>query len=380
MVRWLITFSLRFPPVILLLAMALVVAGGVALRNAEWDVFPEFAPPQIVIQTEAPGLSAEEVEELVAIPIESVLNGVSRLTTLRSSSVPGLSVVTAIFEEKTRIIEARQLVSERLVEVRSALPEAVAMPRMMPLTSSTSRLLMVGMTSETATPMQLRTLAEWTFRRRLQAVPGIAHVEIFGGEVKQYQVLVAPERLREYNVSLSEVLAAARSATGFGGAGFIETANQRLPIRQRTRLESPADLAAVPVVIRDGVPLPGQIRMGGRKESHSDVARSAGIPGPGACRDRPYGTQSRPAELQPHAVHRRRKGAVTSRLPARSATTIRPCRGRLSRRAAGRRRSSPRAKPPAAAQRAQPEAPDARPIAPTQRPPAGPSRGPCQIG
>src|SRR5260370_20797786 len=212
MVRWLITFSLRFPPVVLLLAGALLVAGGVALRNAQWDVFPEFAPPQIVIQTEAPGLSAEEVEELVAIPIESVLNGVSRLKTLRPSSVPGLSVVTAIFEERTSILEARQLVSERLVEARSTLPDAVAMPRMMPLTSSTRRLLMGGMTSETGPPMQLRTLAEWTFRRRLQAVPGIAHVEVFGGEVKQYHVLVTPERLRQYNITLTQVIAARRTA------------------------------------------------------------------------------------------------------------------------------------------------------------------------
>ena len=256
MVRWLITFALRFPPVILLLAVVLLLAGGLALRNAQWDVFPEFAPPQIVVQTEAPGFSAEEVEQLVAIPIESALNGVSHLKTLRSSSVPGLSVVTAIFEEGTRILDARQLVSERLVEVTAALPKAVAMPRMMPLTSSTSRLLMLGLTSETATPMQLRTLADSTFRRRLQGVAGVAHVEVFGGEVKQYQVLITPERLRQYDVTLSQVIAAARSATGFGGAGFIETANQRLPIRQRTRIESPADLAAVPVAFREGVPLP----------------------------------------------------------------------------------------------------------------------------
>jgi CzcA family heavy metal efflux pump len=256
MVRWLITFSLRFPPVILVLAIALLVAGGVALERAQWDVFPEFAPPLIVVQTEAAGFSAEEVEQLVAIPIESALSGVSRIKALRSSSVAGLSVVTAIFEEGTAVLDARQLVSERLVEARALLPDAVAMPRMMPLTSSTSRLVMVGLTSPTSTPMQLRTFADWTLRRRLQAVPGVAHVEVFGGEVKQYQILIAPERLRQYDITLTEVLAAARSATGFGGAGFLETVNQRLPIRQRTRIESPADLAAVPVAFHEGVPLP----------------------------------------------------------------------------------------------------------------------------
>jgi CzcA family heavy metal efflux pump len=256
MVRWLITFSLRFPPVILVLAVVLLIAGGVSLKRAQWDVFPEFAPPQIVVQTEAPGFSAEEVEQLVAIPIESALGGVSRLQTLRSSSVAGLSVVTAIFDEHTPVLEARQLVSERLTQARGLLPDAVSMPRMMPLTSSTSRLVMAGLTSPTVSPMELRTLADWTFRRRLQAVPGVAHVEVFGGEVKQYQVLISPERLRQYDITLAEVLAAARSATGFGGAGFLETPNQRLPIRQRTRIESPADLAAVPVAFHEGVPLP----------------------------------------------------------------------------------------------------------------------------
>ncbi|MCX7410490.1 MAG: efflux RND transporter permease subunit [Planctomycetales bacterium] len=256
MIRGLITFSLRYPPVIMVLAFVLLVAGGIALRDATWDVFPEFAPPQVIVQTEAPGFSAEEVEQLIAIPVEAAINGVGRLKTLRSSSVPGLCVVTAIFEEGTRLLDARQLVAERLIEVRSRLPEAAQEPRLMPLTSSTSRLLMVGLTSEQVSSMSLRTVADWTFRRRLQAVRGVAHVEVFGGDVKQYQILIAPERLKQYDVSLTQVQTAARSATGFGGAGFLETPNQRLPIRQRTRLESAADIEAVPVAVREGVTLP----------------------------------------------------------------------------------------------------------------------------
>ena len=248
MIRILIQFSLRFPIVIVGLSIAVLVAGAVRLRTAKWDVFPEFAPPQIVVQTEAPGLSTEEVEQLVALPVESALGGVSRLKTLRSSSVPGLCVVTAIFEEGTNVLTARQLVSERLIEVRSLLPDNVESPRLMPLTASTSRLVMIGLTSEGETsPQSLRTLADWTIRRRLQAVPGVAHVEVFGGEVKQYQILVSQLRLQQYGVTLDDVLTASRQATGFGGAGFIETENQRLPIRQRTRIEHPTDLAAVPV-------------------------------------------------------------------------------------------------------------------------------------
>ncbi|MDB5390923.1 MAG: AcrB/AcrD/AcrF family protein [Planctomycetaceae bacterium] len=256
MVRGLIVFSLRFPLVTVLLAVALLIAGSVALRGAQWDVFPEFAPPQLIVQTEAAGFSAEEVEQLIAIPIESALHGVGRLKTLRSSSVPGLSVVTAIFEDGTNILSARQLVSERLSEVGGTLPTAAAPPRLMPLTASTSRLLMIGLTSKTVSPMRLRTLADWTIKRHLQAVPGVAHIEVFGGEVKEYQILVTPEKLRSYGVSLNEVLAAGKNATGFGGAGFLETPNQRLSIRQRTRIESPADIAVSPVRVQDGIALP----------------------------------------------------------------------------------------------------------------------------
>ena len=256
MLSGLIGFSLRYRLVILLLAGVFMSAGVVAVREAPWDIFPEFAPPQLVVQTEAPGLSTVEVEQLVTVPIESALNGVSRLKILRSSSAPGLSVVTAIFEDGTEILDARQLANERLVEVEPRLPDQVQPPRMTPLKSSTSKLLMVGLTSETVSPQELRTLADWTFRRRLEAVPGVAQVEVFGGDFKQYQILVRPEQLQHYQLSLDQVIGAARKATGFGGAGFVETPNQRLTIQQRTRIESPADLAAVPVLVENGVSLP----------------------------------------------------------------------------------------------------------------------------
>lgn len=185
MLRSIILFSLRFPWIVLGLAVGLFVAGAVCLQQARWDVFPEFAPPQVVVQTEAPGLSTEEVEKLVTLPVESVLGGVRRLKTLRSSSVPGLSVVTAVFEEGTNVLTARQFVSERLTEIRTLLPDLAENPRLMPLTSSTSRLVMIGLTSSDDTSTQaMRTYADWTLKRRLQAVPGVAHVEVFGGDVK----------------------------------------------------------------------------------------------------------------------------------------------------------------------------------------------------
>jgi Cu/Ag efflux pump CusA len=188
----------------------------------------------------------------VTIPIEAAINGVSHIETLRSSSVPGLSVVTAIFEEGTGVLDARQLTAERLAQLGPELPEGVEYPRMTPLATSTSRLLMLALTSETVSPMALRTIADWSFQRRLRAVQGVAHVEVFGGEVRQYQVLVQPDRLRRYRLSLDDVVAAARDASGFGGAGYVETPNQRLPVRQRTQITSPDDLAAAPVIVEEG--------------------------------------------------------------------------------------------------------------------------------
>lgn len=193
MLRRLISSSLEYPWLALLFALGLLVAGGWAVRTSPWDVFPEFAPPQIVVQTEAPGLSAEEVERLVTVPVESAVNGVSGLNTLRSSSVQGLSVITAVFHEGTPILDARQLVAERLVEAQTLLPDGVQAPRMTPLAASTSRLAMVALTSETVSQMELRTWADWTLRRTLQGVPGVARVEVFGGETRQYQILVRPE-------------------------------------------------------------------------------------------------------------------------------------------------------------------------------------------
>ena len=164
-------------------------------------------------------------------------------------------MVTAIFEDGTNILDARQLVNERLGELGPQLPEGADTPLLTPLASSTSKMLMIGLTSDTVSLEQLRTLADWTMQRRLRAVRGVGHVELFGGDVQKYQVLVRPEQLRQAQVSLDQVVIAARQATGFGGAGFVETPAQRLPIQQRTRIDSPNDLAAVPVIIEGDVPI-----------------------------------------------------------------------------------------------------------------------------
>lgn len=255
MVAKLILFSLRNQLIVLSLAGLLIVIGVIAASRSPLDIFPEFAPPQVVIQTEALGLSAEEVEALVTIPLEYALNGTNGLTMLRSSSAPGISVITAIFVEGSDMLIDRMLVNERLAGVVASLPQGVGPPRLTPMTSSTGTLMSLGLTSDTVSPMELRTVADWTLRPRLLSVPGVAGVVIYGGEVKEYQALVSPERLRRFDLTLDDIAAAGREATALIGAGYLDSASQRLPIRGDGGVEAVTDIQAALVGLREGVPL-----------------------------------------------------------------------------------------------------------------------------
>jgi CzcA family heavy metal efflux pump len=239
----LIRFSLRFRGVVIALAAVLLGYGAYILLQAKYDVFPEFAPPQVGIQTEAPGLASEQVEVLVTQPLENAINGVPGLRTLQSGSIQGLSVITATFDPASDIYRDRQIVSERLGEAAAQLPVGVAPPLMTPLTSSASIVLVVGLTSERRSLMDLRTIAEWTLRPRLLALPGVAKVAIFGGEEKSLQIQVHPERLTRMGLSLNDVLAAARHATGVRGGGFIDTVNQRIVLQTEGQSLTPAAIA-----------------------------------------------------------------------------------------------------------------------------------------
>jgi CzcA family heavy metal efflux pump len=252
MLAWIVERSLRFRGVVIALACVVAGYGLYVTSTAKRDVFPEFAPPQVVIQTEAPGLSPEEVEALVTRPIESAVNGVGNLASIRSESIQGLSVVTAMFREGTDIMQARQMVGERLVALAAQMPLGARPPTMVPLTSAASMVLIVGLTSEARSLMDLRTFADWTLRPRLLGVPGVAKVAVFGGEVRQIQVQVRPERLIGYGLSLDDVLAAARKATGVRGAGFVETDAQRIVLRTEGQLLTPDRLGEVVLAHRGG--------------------------------------------------------------------------------------------------------------------------------
>ena len=243
MLAAIVRFALRFRGVVIALAAAFLGYGLYSLSQARYDVFPEFAPPQVQIQTEAPGLSPEQVEALVTQPIENVLSGVQGIAALRSGSIQGISVITVIFRASSAIFLDRQLVAERLATVASRLPAGAGPPEMTPLTSSTSTVLAVGLTSGSRSLMDLRTIADWTVRQRLLAVPGVAKVAVFGGEVRQLQVQVDPERLVRFDLALDDVLAAARRATGVRGAGQVDTVNQHLVLRTEGQALTPDELA-----------------------------------------------------------------------------------------------------------------------------------------
>src|SRR5581483_2150292 len=247
MLNRIVHFSLKFRGVVVALACVLVGYGIYVAMNAKLDVFPNFVQPQVTVETEAPGLSPEQVEVLVTRPIETTINGLGGMESLRSESIQGLSTITAVFKEGSDVFIARQMLAEKLNETAGQLPQGVATPKMSPLTSSTMDLLKIGLVSDKMTPMQLRTLADWTVKPRLLSVPGVARCIIFGGEVQQFQIQVKPERLLAYNISISDVLAAARASTAVMGAGFVENENQRIILQTEGEALTPEQLGQVVV-------------------------------------------------------------------------------------------------------------------------------------
>ncbi len=255
MLNRVILWSLRNRFVVLALAGLLLMFGVQQARQTPLDVFPDFAPPQVVIQTEAPGFSATEVEQLISLPVETTLNGTSQLDTLRSSSIAGLSVITCIFAANTDIFRARQLVTEKLQLARSRLPQGANEPQMAPISSPIGILFRISLTSRTTSAMDLRTLADWTIRQRLLAVPGVSQVTIMGGEVKQYQIIADPAKLKNYEVTLTQVMGAAGQASQNASAGYLDTPSQSLVIQGEGRVRSLRDLANAVVAVKSGVPI-----------------------------------------------------------------------------------------------------------------------------
>lgn len=243
MLARIIALCLRHPVIVLLCGLALLAFGAVTVETAAYDVFPEFVPPQAVVQTEAPGLTPDQVEALVTRPLEAVVNGTNGVETVRSQSVPGLSVITVTFVEGSDPYRARQLVSEAVNEAAARLPAGVDAPRLSPLTSSTMDLLKIGFVSDRMSPMALRDIVEWTIRPRLLAVRGVARINVFGGQQRRIEVRVRPADLVAHGLPLATVEAAVRDATAIRGGGFAETPNQRILVEPSNAALTPAALA-----------------------------------------------------------------------------------------------------------------------------------------
>lgn len=266
MMRYIIGTSLRFRFIVVALAVAMVLYGIDRLKQMPIDVFPEFARPLVEIQTPCLGLTPEEVEELITIPIEEALAGVEGLDVMRSKSVPQLSSVKLVFKTGTDIMRARQVVQERVDLVTPSIPTWATPPVMRSPLSSTSRTMKIGISSDVHSVIDLSMIAYWKIRQALLAVPGVANVAIWGERLRMLQVQVDPGRLKENNVTLKQVMKVTADALDSGllkyssGAvvgkgGFIDTPNQRLHISHVLPIVSPETLAELVIEQRDGKPL-----------------------------------------------------------------------------------------------------------------------------
>ncbi len=252
----LILWSITHRWLVAIVAIVLTVYGLVVAVQLPIDVFPDFAPVQVIVQTDAPGFAPEEVETLITLPLETSLNGTPNVQLVRSISTTGLSVVTLIFEDGTNVFTARQLVAERIQGVRNRLPSTVEQPVLMPITTAVGDTIRIGMIpTGSTTLMDLHIIATWNVRRRLMSVPGVANVVLYGGEEKQYQILVEPKSLKDYNLSLDQVLAAARGSNMNVPGGFLRTADNEYLIRGLGRVKTLDDLKKTVITSRDGVPI-----------------------------------------------------------------------------------------------------------------------------
>lgn len=269
MFRWVVGRSLRFRYLVLASALGLMYFGIRQLQRMPVDVFPEFAPPMVEIQTISLGLSAEEVESLVTAPLEQVLAGVPGMTVMRSKSVPDLSAIKMYFKPGTDLLLARQMVNERIITVVPTLPSWASPPVMLPPLSATSRMMKIGISSKTRSVIDLSMITYWTIRQRLLRVPGVANVAIWGERLQMLNVNVVPELMRKHQVTLNDVMEATADALDvglfkfseghhIGSGGWVDTPNQRLQVRHVPPVVQKYDqvttdpLANVPLAVRNG--------------------------------------------------------------------------------------------------------------------------------
>lgn len=250
----LIAWSLDNRLLVLAATIVAFVAAAFVLQRMPVDVFPEFAPPQVVIQTEAAGLAPQDVEAVITYPLESAINGTPGVAAVRSSSSVGLSSITVVFDAGTNIYLDRQLVNERVQSVTSVLPPG-AEPVMLPVTSAVGWLVKYALSSKSVSPMDLRTISDWEIRPRILALGGIASVVSIGGEVKQYQVRLIPERMLAYGVSAEDVRKALQNTNLNAPGAFLQRGAEELIVTGEGRVASLDDLRHTVIAVRHGTPI-----------------------------------------------------------------------------------------------------------------------------
>jgi CzcA family heavy metal efflux pump len=271
MMRWLIALCIRHYRAVSALSLLALIFGCFEARHAQLDVFPDFVPTQVDIQTEAPGFAPEQVEQLITRPVENAIGGAAGLETMRSESIPGLSVVTVTFGDAADLHVARQGLAERLAELGASLPAGAGTPKLSPLVSSTMDLLKIGLISDKVDAYALRDAADWLVKPRLLAVPGVAHAIVFGGQVRELQVLPDSNKLASFNLTLSDVADSARASLALRGAGFIDLAAQRVLLKSPIPEPSAERLGGAVIAVRNSVPIlirdVAQVRQGAALKS-----------------------------------------------------------------------------------------------------------------
>lgn len=255
MLRAIVRASLAHPRIVTALSVLIAALGAGALVNARLDVFPDFAPPHVLVQAEAPGLDATQVESLVTRPLEGLLAGTENVESVRSTSSQGLSAIQVVFGRGGDPYRQRQVVTERLSEAGGLLPAGAGPPLLSPLSSSMEYLVHFGYTSDRLSPIELRDLVRWTIKPQILAVPGVAQAQIFGGASRERQVLVDPFKLLAAGLTLEDLYGAARRGTELIGGGYIETATQRIVLQAQPAGTTAAALAQAVIATRNGVSL-----------------------------------------------------------------------------------------------------------------------------
>lgn len=255
MLNKIIHFSLQNRLLVLVASVLLLIGGTYTAFHTEVDVFPDLNAPTVVVMTEAGGMAAEEVEQLVTFPIETAVNGATGVRRVRSSSTTGFSVVWVEFDWDTDIYLARQIVSEKLAAVGESLPENVGNPTLGPQSSILGELLIVGLTADSTSMLDLRTLADWTIRPRLLSTGGVAQVAVLGGDIKEYQILLHPERMKHYGVTLGEVMDITRGMNQNTNGGVIYEYGNEYIVRGVVSTENVQEMARAVIKTADGVPV-----------------------------------------------------------------------------------------------------------------------------